>query len=116
MLNQLVLVGRLTKDPEIKELESGKKVANITIAVQRPYKNSDGVYESDFIDCSLWDDKVQIVSNYIKGDGVAIKGRLQTYSYEKENGEKAYKLNVIADSISCLYATNQSRKNQDQER
>ena len=53
MLNNVMIMGRITRDPELRETENGKKVANITIATQRPYKNSEGIYETDFIDCTL---------------------------------------------------------------
>ena len=54
MMNNVMLMGRLTRDAELRETESGKKVTNITIATQRPYKNNEGIYETDFIDCTLW--------------------------------------------------------------
>ena len=66
MLNQVVLVGRLTKDPEVRELEDGKKVSSITLAVQRTYKNEEGVYEADFINIDLWNGKAQKTSEYCK--------------------------------------------------
>lgn len=78
MLNQLVLVGRLTRDPEVKELENGKKVSNMTLAIPRSFKNEDGVYETDFIDCEMWDLIAQNTSSYCKkGDIIGVKGRLQ---------------------------------------
>ena len=79
MLNQVVLVGRLTKDLEKKELEDGKKVLNMTLAIPRSYKNADGVYETDFVDCTLWNQIAETTSEYCKkGDILGVKGRLQT--------------------------------------
>lgn len=79
MLNQVILVGRLVEDPEIKELENGKKVCNMTLAVQRSYKNENGEYETDFIDCTLWNAIATNVTEYChKGDVVGVKGRLQS--------------------------------------
>ena len=79
MLNQIVLVGRIAKELELKELESGKKVCNITLAVPRSFKNSKGEYETDFIDCTLWGNIAENTVEYChKGDLVGIKGRLQT--------------------------------------
>ena len=78
MTNGVYLIGRLVRDPEIKELESGKKVCNITLAVQRPFKNADGEYETDFFDCSLWEGIAFNTSEYSKkGDLIGVKGRLQ---------------------------------------
>ena len=79
MLNQTVLVGRLVKELEFKKLESGKKVCNITLAVPRSFKNEEGEYETDFIDCTLWGNIAENTVEYChKGDLIGIKGRLQT--------------------------------------
>ena len=102
MLNQAIMVGRLVADPEVKELESGKKVSNITIAIPRSYKNAEGEYETDFIDVSLWDGVAQNTAEYCKkGDIIGVKGRLQTDSYEKD-GNKMKSLNVVAEKITFL--------------
>ena len=102
MLNQVVIVGRLVKDPELVETESGKKVTNITLAVPRSYKNTDGEYDTDFVDCTLWTGVAESTSEYChKGDLLGIKGRLQTSNYEKD-GEKKYKTTVIAEKITFL--------------
>lgn len=102
MLNQVIIVGRLVQDPEIKELESGKKVGNITLAVQRSYKNVDGVYETDFIDCVLWEQVAVNTKDYCrKGDVIGVKGRLQTEYYEVD-GEKKKRTNVMAEKITFL--------------
>lgn len=102
MLNQVVLVGRLVKDPELRETEEGKKLTNITIAVPRNYKNIDGEYDTDFIDCVLWAGVAESTVDYChKGDLLGIKGRLQTNSFEKD-GETKLKMNVIAEKITFL--------------
>ena len=102
MLNQLALVGRLVRDIEIRESDAGKKYSNITLAVPRSFKNIDGVYETDFIDCTLWDAMAKNALEYCKsGDIIAIKGRLQSSKYEKDN-KMHYKLNVIAEKITFL--------------
>ena len=102
MLNQVVVVGRLVKDPELRETESGKKVTYITLAVPRSYKNSNNEYETDFIDCTLWKGIAESTTEYChKGDLLGIKGRLQTGSYEKD-GEKKYTTDVIAEKITFL--------------
>ena len=103
MLNQLVIAGRLTSNPEIKELENGKKVCTITVAVPRSFKNADGIYETDFIRCTLWNGIADTTTEYCrKGDIVGVKGRIQTSTYENEKGEKNYTMEVVAEKISFL--------------
>ena len=103
MLNQIVVVGRLTKSPEVKELEDGKKVTNMTLAVPRSYKNADGEYETDFVECTLWNNIAENTAEYCKkGDIVGVKGRLQTNNYEKEDGSKVFKLDVVAEKVTFL--------------
>lgn len=103
MLNQVVLVGRIVKDVEVKELESGKKVSFITLAIPRSFKNADGEYETDFVECTLWNNIAENTAEYCeKGDIVGVKGRLQTSNYEKEDGSKVFKLDVVAEKVSFL--------------
>ncbi len=102
MLNQVVFVGRLVKDVEIKETENGNKVSNITIAVPRSFKNSEGVYETDFIPVTLWKDMASNTAEYIhKGDILGIRGRLQTDSFDKD-GKNEFRVNVVAEKVSFL--------------
>ena len=108
MMNQLLIVGRIANDPELKTLESGKQVANITLAVPRSFKNADGVYETDFINTSVWESIASNVCDYCKkGDLVGIKGRLQTDTYEKD-GKNITKLNLIAEQVTFLSSREQS--------
>ena len=103
MMNQTCIIGRLVRDPEIRELEDRKKVSNITVAVQRSYKNENGEYEADFIDCSLWGSTAEKTAEYCKkGDLVGVKGRLQTNNYENEEGEKKKFTEVIAERLTFL--------------
>lgn len=103
MMNQTCIIGRLVRDPELKELEDGKKVSNITVAVQRSYKNENGEYEVDFIDCTLWNGIADRTTEYCKkGDLVGVKGRLQTNTYENEDGEKKKITEVIAEKLTFL--------------
>lgn len=112
MLNQIVIVGRLTQDPQIKELESGKKVSYITLAVPRAYKNADGVYETDFIECTLWNGIAENTAEYChKGDIVGVKGRLQTNVVENEDGTKTKYTDVIAEKLTFL----SSKRSEDEE-
>lgn len=103
MLNQVVIAGRLTGDPVVEEVEGGKKVSSITVAVPRSYKNVDGTYDTDFIRCTLWGGIAENTCEYCKkGDIVGVKGRIQTSSYETEDGDKKYAMEVVAEKISFL--------------
>ena len=102
MLNQIVLVGRITKEIEVKETENGKKVASLSIAVPRNFKNINGEYDTDFIYCSLWDAIACNTKEYCKvGDLVGIKGRVQSNNYEKD-GERHYAMEIIAEKVTFL--------------
>lgn len=102
-MNQAILVGRLTKDLEVKTLDDGKKVTSITIAVPRNFKNAEGEYETDFIECILWNSIAENTAEYCKkGDIIGVKGRLQSSGYEKEDGTKIYKTEVIAEKVTFL--------------
>lgn len=108
MLNQIVIVGRLVKNPELKETEKGKKVTNITLAVPRSYKNVNGEYDTDFIDCVLWTGVAENTAEYCKkGDLLCVKGRVQSRTYEKEE-EKRYVTEVVAEKVTFL--TNKPRE------
>ena len=103
MLNQIVLVGRLTRDITVNKSDSGVKVATISIAVPRSFKNVEGVYDTDFIDCVAFDIVAENTSEYCtKGDIVGIKGRVQTKVIELEEGKKENKLEIICEKITFL--------------
>lgn len=103
MLNNVILVGRLTKDVELKELENDGAVVRITLAVQRGYKNAEGEKEVDFIEVTCWNETAKLVKEYSKkGDLIGIKGRLQNNNYEKEDGTKVYQTVVIAERVNFL--------------
>jgi len=112
MLNHIVLVGRLTKDPEVNKTDSNKNYSRITLAVPRSFKNINGEYETDFIDCLLWDSVAKSTSEYChKGDVVGVKGRIQSEVVEKD-GVKKYYINVIAERVTFL--PNNSTKKDDE--
>ena len=114
MLNQVVLVGRLTKDLEVKELEDGKKVTNMTLAIPRSFKNAEGEYETDFIDCSLWNSIAENTAEYCKkGDIVGVKGRLQSSSFEKEDGNKEFRTQVMAEKVTFLSSKSKDEPERD---
>lgn len=103
MLNQTVIVGRLVKDPELNQTESGKKVTNITLAVPRSYKNANGEYDTDFITCVLWQGIAENTSEYCrKGDLLGIKGRLQTRKVELDEEYTKTVVEVIAERVTFL--------------
>lgn len=103
MLNQVVLVGRLVTNSEIKETEEGKKVSNITIAIPRSYKNAEGEYETDFIQVVLWNGIAENTVEYCKkGDIIGVKGRLQTKDINLQDDKKRKVLQVIAEKIYFL--------------
>lgn len=109
MINMVMLVGRLVQDPEIIERENGKKVSRVTLAVNRKFKGSDGVYRTDFIDCVLWNNFAKNVNEYCsKGDLIGVRGRIQVETYEKD-GIKRKITDVIAESITFL-SSNKNRE------
>ena len=101
MINTVTLVGRIARDVEIFKTEDGKECSILTLAVPRSYKNVEGVYETDFIDCVLWKQIATNVKEFCrKGDIVGIKGRLETIMDEHVS------LKLIAEKVSFLSATN----------
>ena len=103
MLNQVVLVGRIVKNPELRVTENGKKVTTVTLAVPRSYKNSTGEYDTDFLDCTLWTNVAENTVEYFQsGDMVGVKGRLQTRVFEDEEGNKNKKTEIVAEKVTFL--------------
>ena len=113
MLNQVVLVGRLVRNPELYESEGNKKMSRVTIAIPRSFKNLNGEYESDFINCILWDSVASSAVEYCKkGDIVGIKGRIQSRMVE-ENNEKKYYVDVIAERVTFLSSSSNKQDKKD---
>lgn len=103
MLNQSILVGRIVRDPEVRETESGNKVTNITLAVQRPYKNINGEYDTDFISCVLWKGVAETTAEYCKkGDLIGIRGRIQTRSVDLPDETRYNLMEIIAERVTFL--------------
>ncbi len=103
MVNNVILVGRLTTDPEIVEIDTDKKVTTVILAVNRNFKNMDGVYETDFIRCILWNSIASTTTEYCHvGDVIGVKGRLQSSKYEDENKKIHYKVDDIAERVTFL--------------
>lgn len=111
MLNNVVLVGRLVADPELKEVGKEGKVVNFTLAVARSYKNQDGEYEADFINCNVWYKIAENMKEYChKGDLIGVKGILQSSSYEDKDGNKRYKTDVRVDKVTFLSSKKSDEK------
>ncbi len=112
MLNQVVLVGRLTRNPEVKELDDGKRLSGMTLAIPRSFKNAEGEYETDFIEVKLWNQIAENTAEYCKkGDIVGVKGRLQSRVVEKED-EREYLTEIIAEKVTFL--SSRSEKEQEE--
>ena len=111
MLNQVVLVGRIVKTPELRVTENGKKTATVTLAVPRNYKNNEGEYDTDFLDCTMWTNVAENTSEYCQtGDMVGVKGRLQTRVIETEDGTKKKKTEIVAEKVTFLATAPSNKK------
>ncbi len=103
MLNRIVLIGRLTKDVDLRFTASGKPTANFTLAGDRPYRNQQGEKEADFIPVVVWNKLAEHCANYIgKGRLVAVDGRLQIRSYDGNDGQRKYITEVVAETVKFL--------------
>lgn len=113
MINRTVLVGRLTNDPELKYTGNGVAVATFTVAVNRTFTNSQGEREADFIRCQMWRKAAENFCNFTrKGSLVGIDGRIQTRSYENQQGTRVFVTEVVAENFSLLESKNSSQNEQ----
>ncbi|HSH23971.1 MAG TPA: single-stranded DNA-binding protein [Massilibacterium sp.] len=111
MINRVVLVGRLTKDPDLRFTANGIAVTRFTCAVNRTFTNAQGEREADFINIVVWRRQAENVANYChKGMLVGIDGRIQTSSYENQEGRRVYVTEVVADSVQFLESKSQSQQ------
>lgn len=103
MMNRVVLVGRLTKDPDLRYTPNGVPVATFTLAVNRTFTNQQGEREADFINCVVWRRPAENVANFLKKGSLAgVDGRIQTRSYEGQDGKRVYVTEVLAESVQFL--------------
>ena len=103
MINRVVLVGRLTRDPELRYTTNGAAVANFTVAVNRTFTNSQGEREADFINCVIWKKAAENFTNFThKGSLVGLDGRIQTRNYENQQGQRVYVTEVVVENFSLL--------------
>lgn len=115
MINNVVLVGRLTRDPDLRYTSNGTAVATFNLAVNRNFTNQSGNREADFINCVLWRKPAETLANYAKkGTLLGVTGRIQTRSYDNQQGQKVYVTEVVADNFQLLESrqANEQRSNQ----
>lgn len=113
MINRVVLVGRLTKDPEFRTTQSGVDVATFTLAVNRTFTNAQGEREADFINIVVFRQQAHNVNNYLsKGKLAGVDGRIQSRSYENQEGRRIFVTEVVADSVQFLEPKNSNGSQQ----
>ena len=102
-MNKAILVGRLTKDPELRATSTGRNVCQFSIAVNRNFTNANGEREADFINCVVWDKQAENLVKYQKkGNQVAVEGRIQTRNYDDKDGKKVYVTEVFVSNVTFL--------------
>ena len=112
MVNQIVLLVRIARAPETKVSETGKKFATLTLAVPRNYKNANGEYDTDFLDCTLWSSVAESTSEYCKtGDMIGVKGRVQSRIIESPDGLRRRKTEIVAERVTFLTSNSSRREN-----
>mgnify|MGYP000003595629 CR=1 FL=1 len=115
MINSTVLVGRLTRDPELKFTQSNIAVASFSLAVNRTFKDANGEREADFINCVIWRQQAEHLANWAKkGALIGITGRIQTRSYENQQGQRVYVTEVVAENFQMLESRNSQGNQQNQ--
>ena len=108
-MNKAILIGRVTKDIELKTMPNGKSVINFTLAVNRDYKNAQGEYDADFIDCVAFEQKAETISRYVrKGDRFSVFGTINTRSYKREDGSTAKVFEIKVDGFDFLESKKKS--------
>lgn len=112
MINNVVLVGRLTKDPDLKYTASGTAVVGFTLAVNRNFTNQSGEREADFINCVIWRKAAENMANLAhKGTLLGLTGRIQTRNYENQQGQRVYVTEIVADNFQMLESKAASERN-----
>lgn len=117
MINNTVLVGRLTKDVELRYTPSNVAVATFTLAVNRTFKNENGAREADFINCVMWRQQAENLASWCKkGALIGVTGRIQTRSYDNQQGQRVYVTEVVAEQFQLLESRNSQGQSQGQQR
>ncbi|WP_278849671.1 single-stranded DNA-binding protein [Thomasclavelia spiroformis] len=115
MINRVVLIGRLTRDPELRRTPQGDAVTSFTLAVNRNYTSKDGQEQADFINCVVWRKPAENVERYCsKGSLVGVEGRIQTRSYDNQQGQKVFVVEVLCDSVQFLDTRKSDQPNSQQ--
>lgn len=110
MINRVVLVGRLTKDPELRYTQNGIAVANFTIACNKPFKKDGEEQQADFINCVIWRKPAESLANYMsKGSLIGVEGSIQTRNYDDSDGKRVYVTEVLAASVQFLESKNKTQ-------
>lgn len=116
MINRVILVGRLTKDPEYRQTPNGVSVATFTLAVNRSFTNSQGEREADFINVVVFRKQAENVSKYLsKGSLAGVDGRIQSRNYENKEGRRVFVTEVVADSVQFLEPKNNNQSQQQEQ-
>lgn len=116
MINNVVLVGRLVRDPELRYTPSNQAVATFSLAVNRNFKSQNGEREADFINCVIWRQQAENLANWAKkGALIGITGRIQTRNYENQQGQRVYVTEVVADNFQLLEFNKQNNQGHSQE-
>lgn len=111
MINRTVLVGRLTKDPEVRYTSSNIAYARFTLAVNRTFAGPSGEREADFIQCITWRKQAENLARFVrKGSLIGVEGRIQTGSYDDKDGVRKYTTDVVCDSVQFLEPKNQDQQ------
>ncbi len=111
-MNKAILVGRLTRDPELKSTANGTNVCSFSVAVNRRYKNAEGNYDADFINCTAWRQTAEFVSKYFtKGRMIGVVGSIQTRNYDDKDGKKVYVTEVAADEVHFVESKGDNNNN-----
>ena len=115
MINNVTLVGRMTRDAELRYTPQNQAVATFSLAVNRNFKNQNGEYEADFINCVIWRQPAENLANWAKkGALIGITGRIQTRNYENQQGQRIYVTEVVAENFRLLELNNQNNHSQNQ--
>ena len=110
MINRVVLVGRITKDPELRYTNSNLPFVNFTVAVNRTYANQNGEREADFVQCTIWRKQAENLAKFVsKGKLIGVEGKIQTRTYDDANGVKKYITEVLCDSVQFLEPKSQNQ-------
>lgn len=112
MINNVVLIGRFTKDADVRQTQNGARVAMFNLAVTRPFKDANGNREADFISCVAWRKTAEIIQQYThKGSLIGVNGRIQTRNYQDKDGKTVYVTEVVVEQISLLDPKNSNSNN-----